>query len=128
MLTFLRIGRPRERLLERGLDALIFIRRSGDQPLGKPRRLVMHERIVHQEQRLRGHRRRIPMGRADVRVGAVEQRQKGMPPEPLRHQIDAATVGFVDGGEGSMLRKPPRLDGRKGMRPAERAIEIAAQQ
>ena len=40
-----------------------------------------------------------------------------MPPDPLRHQIDAAAAVFVDGVEGTVLREAPR--GRRGERMSE---------
>ena len=59
--------------------------------------LLVDERVVEEEQRLRRHGGRSALGGAGVGVGAVEQGEERVALVPLRHQVDAAAVGLVDG-------------------------------
>ena len=65
-------------------------------------------------------------GGRGVRIGAVEKRQKRVPLDPLRHEIDAAPIVLVHRAERCMLRIPPAGGRRKRMLASDRSVKLAA--
>src|SRR6516225_2682188 len=65
-------GTPRQGELVSPPDALARILADNQQPPCESLRLLVHERIVHEEECLRWHRRGRPLLRGGVRVRAIE--------------------------------------------------------
>ena len=73
----------------------------------------MKERRIEEEQRLRGNRAATAFGGARVRVRPVEQREKRMPLDALRHQVNAAFLRVVNRPERIVLREVRVLRGER---------------
>ena len=89
---------------------------SASSRVGELLRLLVDERVVHQVQRLQRRRAGDAAVGAGVGVGAVEERQERVPLDALRHQVDAAAVGVVDGLERVVLREVPGRLARERVR------------
>ncbi len=106
-------GRARV-VLESEAESCLLLRFGRHKSAGECRGLLMDERVVHEEEGLRGDGRGRPVRRGRVGIGAVEEGEEGVPFEPLGHEVDAPPVRLVDGGEGAVLRETPGLDGETG--------------
>ena len=87
---------------------------------------VPHKLAVHQVQ---GLQRTVGRG-ADVgggvRVGTVEQAEKRMAMQPLRHQVHAAVIGRIVGLEREVLRPMPFVESAERVRPRRARVQRAA--
>ena len=85
----------------------------------------MHHRVVQEKQGLRRHCGGAANGRAGIGIRPVEEGQKRMPLDALRHQVHAAAVVLIGGHVRAVLGIPPSGGRRERMPCPDRQIQVA---